>query len=73
MLSDTSPELLVIYDLSDDSTWERARLHRDEWGKLYTDVYTLDTDRIILAFRPGGERWQEWEKVRLQKILEAVA
>jgi len=73
MLSDTSPDLLMIYDLSDNSAWERARIHRDLWGRLCTDIYPISNDHIILAFRPKGERWEAWEKVRLQMILEEAA
>lgn len=70
MLPDTSPELLMIYDLRDPDTRRLAHRHRGFWGILHTDIYTLDLDHIALAFRPAGERWRPWERVRLQWILE---
>ncbi len=63
----------IVYDLRDAGAWERVRLHRGMWGKLYTDVHTLDTEHVVLVFRPGGERWRAWERERLRWIIEDEA
>jgi hypothetical protein len=60
----------VVYDLRDANAWRGAHEHRACWGRLYTDVHTLDADHIALVFRPGGERWRAWEEVRLGWILK---
>ena len=63
--------LLRVYDLSDPVAWEAAHRHRGNWGKLYTDIHYLDTDHVVLVFRPApDERWRAWESVRLEWILE---
>jgi hypothetical protein len=63
--------LLRVYDLRDPGAWQQAHRHRRLWGRLYTDVYALDTDHIALVFRTGGERWRTWERVRLEWILSS--
>jgi hypothetical protein len=63
-------ELLQVYDLRDHGAWQRAHRHRRLWGRPFTDVHTLDTDHIALVFRAGGERWQAWERARLEWILK---
>jgi hypothetical protein len=65
--------LLRVYDLRDPDAWRLARSHRDTWGKLYTDIHTLDVDHVALVFRTGGERWRAWEAARLERILEGSA
>jgi hypothetical protein len=69
----TSAELLPllrVYDLRDSAAWRAAHRHRSFWGKLYTDIYALDTDHVLLIFRPApDERWRAWERVRLGWIL----
>lgn len=68
---DTGPaELVMIYDLRDAKAWERASRDAGFWGRLYTDIHTLDTNHVALVFRPAGEHWREWERVRLARILE---
>ncbi len=63
--------LVRVYDLSDPDAWEAAHRHRGHWGKLYTDIHTLDADHGALVFRPASdERWRAWERVRLEWILE---
>ena len=70
----TSAELLPllrVYDLRDPAAWRAAHRHRGFWGKLYTDIHYLDTDHVVLVFRPApDERWRAWEQVRLEWILE---
>ncbi len=66
--------LLWVYDLRDPDAWGQAHRHRGFWGKLYTDVHTLDLDHVALVFRPApDERWRAWEAVRLSWILEDEA
>jgi hypothetical protein len=62
--------VIVVYDLSDPDAWEAARRHRALWGRLYTDIHALGYDHIALVFQSGGERWQAWERVRLEWILK---
>jgi hypothetical protein len=64
--------IAIVYDLRDPGAWHQAHAHRGMWGKLYTDVHTLDLDHIALVFRPGGERWRPWERERLRWILEEI-
>ena len=65
-----SDAVIVVYDLRAPVQWQAARRHRCLWGRLYTDIHALDYDHIALVFRSGGERWQAWERVRLEWILE---
>ncbi len=65
----TSPEFVLVYDLGDPAAGQRAHRDRRYWGRLYTDIYTLDNDHIVLAFRSAGERWLAWEAVRKGWIL----
>jgi hypothetical protein len=66
-------EVIVLYDLSDPDAWEAARRHRAYWGRLYTDVFSLDLDRIVLVFRPApDEDWRGFERIRLQWIFEEL-
>lgn len=59
----------VIYDLRDPDGLERARYHRNCWGKLYTDIHALGTDHVALVFRSAGPRWHAWETVRRAWIM----
>ncbi len=60
-----------IYDLRSVEAWRQAREHRNTWGRLYTDIYDLASDRIVLVFRPApDEGWRSWELVRLSWILD---
>lgn len=67
----------IIYDLRDASAERKSHRDRSLWGKLYTDIHTVDNDHIALVFRPAGPRWARWEEVRKRWILdgerEAVA
>jgi len=47
-------EVMVLYDLSDEAAFERARNDRAAWGRAWSDVHPLDPDRIVIIFRPGG-------------------
>jgi hypothetical protein len=68
------PEALaIVYDLRDPDVWDRARYHRDCWGRIWTDVHTLGTDHVVLVFRSAGPRWHAWEAVRMGWILEERA
>ena len=61
----------IVYDLRDPDSWEAAHRHRALWGKLYTDIVSLDYDHIALVFRPAPDcRWRPWESVRLEWILK---
>ena len=63
--------LLRVYDLRDPGARQRAHYHRNLWGRLYTNVHVLVSDRVALVFRPApDERWRAWERVRLRGILE---
>jgi hypothetical protein len=44
----------VFYDLRDPDQWEGARSDREAWGRGLSEVYSLDTDHIVIAFYPGG-------------------
>jgi len=73
LLIDSSlAEFFLIYDLRDPAAGPHAHRARQYWGRLYTDVYTLDNVHIILAFRSGGERWKPWEARRRERILGRV-
>jgi hypothetical protein len=69
-----SEPFVVVYDLQDPDAWTRAHRHRNFWGKLYTDIATLDNDHVALTFNPApGVRWRPWEEVRKTWILKEVA
>jgi hypothetical protein len=64
----------ILYDLRDPVAWKRAHRHRNWWGKLYTDIFVLDNDHVLLVFRPADEpRWRPWEEVRKDWIMESAA
>jgi hypothetical protein len=64
----------IVYDLRDPGAWDQANRARSTWGKLYTDVYTLDADHIVLVFRPAADpSWRDWEQVRARWILGELA
>ncbi len=68
-------ELAVVYDLRDPGAWDEACYHAKLWGRLYTDIHSLDSTHVVLVFRPApDERWRAWERVRLEWIrgVEAV-
>lgn len=59
-----------LYDLRDPAAWMQAHRHRKLWGRRYTDFYALDSDHIVLVFRPApDERWRRWEEERKRLIL----
>lgn len=47
-------EFWVVYDLADAEQWTRAGEDRRAWGRGMSQVFTLDTDHIVIVFRPGG-------------------
>lgn len=53
---DSGPGLFVVYDLSAPETWTRTGEERRAWGRESTDVFTLDSDHSVIAFRPGRPR-----------------
>ena len=60
----------ILYDLRDEDAWMQAHRDRKLWGKIYTDFYALDSDHIVLIFRPAPhERWRRWEEERRHMIL----
>jgi hypothetical protein len=61
---------LVVYDLGNPQALEQARAHRALWGRRFTDVYSVGLNHVVLAFRPGPERWRVWERRRLRLILD---
>jgi hypothetical protein len=64
----------VAYDLREPGAWDEACRYARLWGRLYTDGYYLDSEHIVLVFRPApDERWQAWERVRAQWIVEELA
>jgi len=66
-------QLLVVYDLRYPDAWQLALEHGQMWGRLYADIHPLDSDHIAVVFRSGGERWRDWEELRLDWILEERA
>ena len=63
--------VIAVYDIKDAAGWETANRHRNLWGKLYTRVYYLEEDVVVLAFCPApDQRWRPWELVRLSWILD---
>ena len=70
----TAPAVLtVVYDLRTPDGWGKAQRHGRLWGRLYTDIHTLDADHIAVEFRPADdERWREWERVRLEWLREEL-
>ncbi len=69
----TAEAFVILYDLQDASAWGRAHYHRDCWGRSWTDVHWLDSNRVALVFRSGGEQWRPWEEIRMGWILESEA
>lgn len=70
MTAAASDALTIVYDLRDAGAWREAHRHRRLWGHRFTSYYVLDQDHIVIVFRPGGERWEPWERVRLGWILD---
>jgi hypothetical protein len=63
----------ILYDLADQAAWDAARRHSAWWGRLYTDIHTVDNDHVMLLFRPAPKRpggAGKWEEIRKQRILE---
>ena len=58
MLPEARPEhigaVVKMYDLRDPEAWERAERERAAWGRLWTEIHTLDNDHVIIVFKPGG-------------------
>jgi hypothetical protein len=55
--SKSSPEhtgSMKVYDLRDPEAWERAGRERAAWGRIWTEIHTLDNDHVIIEFKPGG-------------------
>jgi hypothetical protein len=70
----SSPALVIVYDLRRAGARKQAHRNRAMWGRLYTDIHTLDSDHIALVFRPAPDAsWREWEQVRSGLILGEVA
>ena len=65
--------LEILYDPRDSAAWKQAHEHRQLWGKSYTNVYILDSDHVLLAFRTGGPGWERWEQERRRRILGSAA
>jgi hypothetical protein len=70
MVPDSSPDLLMVYDLRDNSAWRQAHRHRRLWGYRLTNYFVLDHDHIVIEFLPTGDRWEPWEQRRLCRILK---
>jgi hypothetical protein len=66
--------LIVLYDVSDDATWEAAKRHVRWWGRLYVDAHDVGIERVVVVFRPATDRrWAEWERVRAGWIMRDLA
>lgn len=66
-------EFSIVYDLREPGAGQRANRDRCYWGKLYTDVHIVDSDHVLLTFRPAPDRrWARWEEVRKGWILGAA-
>ncbi len=46
--------VFVVYDLRDPAAWTRAREQRALWGRERSEIYALDNNHIVVAFRGGG-------------------
>lgn len=46
----------IVYDLADPSQWSMAGQCVRCWGRKRTVVHNLDTDHIVVEFKPGGAR-----------------
>ena len=67
----SAAELVIVYALRHPQGWETACDHGRTWGRLYTDIHTLDDDHIAVVFWPAPDgRWRPWERVRRRWILE---
>jgi hypothetical protein len=60
---------LLLYDLRDPGAWRQVHRDRCLWGRRFTDIHALGDDHVVLMLRSGGERWHDWERVRLKWIL----
>ena len=47
---------LVVYDLRDPETWERARREREAWGRKLAEIHALDNDHVVIEYKAGGAR-----------------
>lgn len=52
--SEVAEAMIVVYDLRDPDTWERAHRERRAWGGEYSEIHALDNDHVVIEFRPGG-------------------
>jgi hypothetical protein len=70
MIVATSPAVLtVVYDLRAPDAWSEACRHGRIWGRLYTEIHTLDAAHIALVFRPAPNvSWRAWQAERLRWI-----
>ena len=71
----TAPTVLtIVYDLAVPGAWDAACQHAELWGRLYTDIHTLDADHIAVSFHAAPDRrWQVWEAERLRWLEEELA
>lgn len=44
----------IVYDLSDPSQWNMAGLCIRCWGRERAVVHSLDAERVVVEFKPGG-------------------
>jgi hypothetical protein len=51
-----SKNFAIVYDLRDPDAWEAARRHRNYWGKLYSDIHTLDAEHVVIVFHPAPDK-----------------
>ncbi len=64
----------IAYDLRESGSLERSKRDRRFWGSLYTDIYPLDAEHVVMVFRPAPDgRWRPWEAVRRGWILEEAS
>lgn len=46
--------ILIVYDLSDASQWSLAGQCVCGWGRERVVIYSLDAERVVVEFKPGG-------------------
>ena len=53
-ITKSTEAILVAYDLRDPEAWERAREHRQAWGRERTRIHTVTNDVVVIEYLPGG-------------------
>lgn len=51
---DGRESILIIYDLADPAQWSLAGQCVRCWGRERVVIHSLDAERVVVEFRPGG-------------------